>query len=106
MSVDFTTIVGYGYMLTWDEVERLEAKNPDVWDYIYCADGYCDKEETDYFFGIVLKTIPCGSSYIITNDGEAAIDIAKRLINLLADFGLSAQDRWSNPNICIVNRVH
>ena len=108
MSVDFTTIVGYGYMLTWDEVERLEAKNPDIWDYIYCANGYCDTKETDYFFGIVLKTVACGS-YITINDlviGEAAIDTARRLVNLLTDFGLTTKGRWSTPDVCVINRVH
>lgn len=108
MGVDFTTIVGYGYILTWDEVERLEEKNPDIQDYIYCADGYCDTKETDYFFGIVLKTVPCGS-YITIKDlviGEAAIDTAKRLIKLLEDFDLNTWGRWSEPDVCVVNRVH
>lgn len=109
MSVDFTTIIGYGYMLTWDEVANIEDKNPDIWDYIYRANEYWDTPETDYFFGIVLKSIPCGS-YTAINDlviGEAAIDTAKKLINLLKDFGINVKKgRWSNPDVYVINRVH
>ena len=110
MSVDFTTIIGYGYMLTWDEVNELTMKDEDLWDYVYCADCYSEVGTSDYFFGIILKNVPCGSFASINQlaIGSHAIDTTHELMSVLAKFGFSWQNgsKWACPEVYVINRVH
>lgn len=55
MSVDYTAIYGYGFMITADEAANIPEDMFDEFidsDYTLCVDNYAD--ESNYFFGLKL----------------------------------------------------
>lgn len=105
MSVDFTTIIGYGYMLSWDEAVKLTCKKEELWDYFYNTNCYCDPSHCAYFFGITMKELPCGDfanikTYLTGNIIEEA---KLNFIKLLKDYDL----KWEvEPQVFVINRIH
>lgn len=64
MSVDYTAIYGYGYMITADEAANIPEDIFDEFidsDYTLCVDNYTD--ESNYFFGLKLKQASPGYIY-------------------------------------------
>ena len=64
MSVDYTAIYGYGYMITADEAANIPEDIFDEFidsDYTLCVDNYAD--ESNYFFGLKLTQASPGYIY-------------------------------------------
>jgi hypothetical protein len=64
MSVDYTAIYGYGFMITADEAANIPEDMFDEFidsDYTICVDNYAD--ESNYFFGLKLTQASPGYIY-------------------------------------------
>ena len=109
MSVDYTTDIGYGYILTFDQVRKIEENTMgEIFDYIYCIDGYVDS--CVYFFGIQLRSLYPGDYVNIANVIELSCEEANKVVNkitaMLKDCGLDPKHPdWNAPQIYVLHRI-
>lgn len=84
MSVDYTAIYGYGYLITADEAADIPEDMFDDFidsDYTLCVDNYAD--ESNYFFGLKLTQVSPGYIYelpVVDNYGH------QDFCNMMAEF--------------------
>ena len=108
MSVDFTTMIGYGYIIDWDMVKHITDKNDEAWDNIFATDEYSDREQTTYFFGVDMKTLYCGDYTNIKPfiEGDLLAQAALDFIVLIKELDLIDEFTFCDaPSIYIINRV-
>ena len=109
MSTDFTTDIGYGYILTFDQVRKIEERTMgEIWDYTYSIDGYVDS--CDYFFGIKLRTLYPGDYVNIANVIELSCEEANKLVtkitDMLKDCSLDPMHPdWNTPQVYVLHHI-
>lgn len=109
MSTNFTTDIGYGYILTFDQVRKIEENTMgEIWDYISCIDGYVDS--CDYFFGVKLCSLYPGEyvniAKIVELPFEEAEKVGNKIIAMLKDCSLDpAHPDWNDPQVYVLHRV-
>lgn len=109
MSVDFTVDIGYGYILTFDEVRKLEEHTEGkIWDYACSIDGYLGGG--DYFFGIKLCRLHPGEYVNIADitelPYEEAAKIGNKIIAMLQDCELLPEHpKWNDPQVYVLHHV-
>lgn len=109
MSVDFMTDIGYGYILTFDQIRALEEHTEGkVWDYACSIDGYLGG--CNYFFGIRLCRLEPGEYVNIADitelSYEDAAKISNKIISMLQDCGLFPEHpNWNSPQIYILHHI-
>lgn len=115
MSVDFSTCVGFGYMLTKDEYDQLReyAETHDTWDEVedefYYVDAYTD--ESPRFLGEIFSTIEPGEYvtmdmviYPSTFNPEL---FSRRYSEILTLCGVDIfpESKWETPKLYVMHRV-
>lgn len=105
MSVDFSTVVGYGYILSPNIADKLIEDNEEICDYMRYIDSYSDN--SDRFLGIVIKTLDPGEYFhIIKFIVEEGIEYGQKLIEMLDKLNLNTEHPiFSDPQVCIYHRV-
>lgn len=109
MSVDFSVDIGYGYILPFDEVRKLEEHTEGkIWDYTSSINGYFD--DYGYFFGIKLCSLEPGNYVNIADitelPHEEAAKIGNKIIAMLQDCELLPEHpKWNDPQVYVLHCV-
>ena len=68
MSVNYNAKYGFGFIITEEDLNGLNLEQHDeIIDSIFFHDinGYCERNEASYFFGIIIKSVDPGESCLI-----------------------------------------
>ena len=113
MSVDFTTSLGFGYIIPKERAKEVRDggdKNNyyDYEDYLYALD--CYDEETNYFFGKILKTIDAGEAFSVTGSVPNSFDAYAWFTEIAAvlekcGINIEFNTDWCQPEFLVIGWV-